>query len=356
MQNTSENQKKVENDQLNVENEQSVLNNNQDIIEPLLDERNEQLTVFPIVYKDIWDLYKVQLAAFWKAEEIDFSRDYDDFETKLNEDEKYVIKMILAFFAGSDGLVNLNLRTRFLNDIKIMEAQIAYGFQMMMEGIHGEVYSLMLDNIIKDPVEKKMLFNAIKTIDSVKMITEWGKKWIDSDKSFGYRLIAFAIVEGVFFSSAFATIFWLKKFRGNGKQFMSGLIKSNDFIARDEGMHCNFACLLYSYIKNKVPQDDVFNMFDEAYKISKIFARDTIKCQLLGLNSQQMEQYIGYICDRLLLMLGYTKKYNMENPFDFMETIGLNKKTNFFESRPTEYQSAYNNNKNNEKLVILDDF
>ena len=335
--------------------ESKTFNSELDIEEPILDEKNERLTVFPIQYKDIWDLYKIQEAAFWKAEEIDFSRDYDDFENKLSSDEKYVIKMILAFFAGSDGLVNLNLRKRFLNDIKIMEAQVAYSFQMMMEGIHGEVYSLMLDNIVKDPVEKDKLFNAIKTIDSVKLITEWGQKWIDSDKSFGYRLIAFAIVEGVFFSSAFATIFWLKKFRGGGKQFMNGLIKSNDFIARDEGMHANFACLLYSHIKNKVQQKEVFEMFDEALQISKNFARDTIRCQLLGLNSEEMEKYLEYICDRLLVSLGYVKKYNTENPFDFMETIGLNKKTNFFEARPTEYQSAYTNN-GNDDLILLEDF
>jgi len=332
-----------------------TFNSNLDIDEPILDEKNERLTVFPIQYKDIWDLYKIQEAAFWKAEEIDFSRDYDDFINKLSSDEQYVIKMILAFFAGSDGLVNLNLRKRFLNDIKIMEAQVAYSFQMMMEGIHGEVYSLMLDNIIKDPAEKDKLFNAIKTIDSVKLITEWGQKWIDSDKSFGYRLIAFAIVEGVFFSSAFATIFWLKKFRGGGKQFMNGLIKSNDFIARDEGMHANFACLLYSHIKNKVEQKDVFEMFDEALQISKNFARDTIRCQLLGLSSDSMEKYLEYICDRLLVSLGYVKKYFTENPFDFMETIGLNKKTNFFEARPTEYQSAYTNSTNDE-LILLEDF
>lgn len=328
---------------------------NTDLYEPILDEKNERLTVFPIQYNDLWDLYKIQEAAFWKAEEIDFSQDYDDFTNKLSEDEQYVIKMILAFFAGSDGLVNLNLRKRFLNDIKIMEAQITYSFQMMMEGIHGEVYSLMLDNVIKDPVEKNNLFNAIYTIESVKMINEWGKKWIDSNKSFGYRLIAFAIVEGVFFSSAFATIFWFKKFRGNGKQFMNGLIKSNDFIARDEGMHTKFACALYSHINNKIPQQNVFDMVDEALQISKNFAKDTIKCQLLGLNSNQMENYLEYICDRLLVSLGYSKKYETENPFDFMETIGLNKKTNFFESRPTEYQSAYTNS-NNHELVLLDDF
>ncbi len=331
------------------------LNTSLDMQEPILDEANERFTVFPIQYKDIWDLYKVQEAAFWKAEEIDFSRDYDDFENKLNDDEKYVIKMILAFFAGSDGLVNLNLRKRFLNDIKIIEAQIAYGYQMMMEGIHGEVYSLMLDNIVKDAQEKDKLFNAIKTIDSVKLISEWGKKWIDSDKSFGYRLIAFAIFEGVIFSSAFVTIYWLKKFRSGGKQFMNGLIKSNDFIARDESMHANFACALYSHIVNKVPQKEVFEMFDDALEISKNFARDTIKCQLLGLNSEQMEKYLEYICDRLLVSLGYIKKYNTDNPFDFMETIGLNKKTNFFEARPTEYQSAYNNT-SNEELILLDDF
>ena len=332
----------------------NFLNNNMNTIEPLLDEANERLTVFPIVYTDIWDCYKIQESAFWKAEEIDFTDDRDDFETKLSKDEQYVVKMILAFFAGSDGLVNLNLRKRFLNDIKIMEAQIAYSFQMMMEGIHGEVYSLMLDNIIQDPIEKEQLFNAIKTVDSVRLITEWGYKWIDSDKSFGYRLIAFAIVEGVFFSSSFATIFWLKKFRAGGKKFMNGLIKSNDFISRDEGLHTNFACLLYSHIKNKISQDDVYTMIEEALVISKIFAEETIKCQLLGLNSTEMGKYLEYICDRLLVALGYKKKYMTNNPFDFMETIGLNKKTNFFEARPTEYQSAYNNNNN--KLELVEDF
>jgi ribonucleotide reductase beta subunit family protein with ferritin-like domain len=323
--------------------------------EPLLDENNQRLTVFPIVYQDIWDLYKLQLQAFWKAEEIDFSRDYEDFAEKLSNDEQYVIKMILAFFAGSDGLVNLNLRERFLNDIKIMEAQIAYSFQMMMENIHGEVYSLMLDNIIKDQEEKKMLFNACKEIESVKLITDWGHKWINSDKPFRYRLIAFAIIEAVFFSSAFATIFWFKKYRACGTKFLNGLIKSNDFIARDEGMHANFACLLYSHLKTKVTQDEVFEMMDDALVISKNFARDTIKCQLLGLNSNDMENYLEYICDRLLVSLGYIKKYNSKNPFDFMETIGLNKKTNFFEARPTEYQSAYTTGASYQ-LKILEDF
>ncbi len=324
------------------------------LIEPILDERNERLTVFPIKYHDIWNSYKLQQSAFWKAEEIDFSRDYDDFE-KLNSDEKHVIKMILAFFAGSDGLVNLNLRKRFLNDIKIMEAQITYSYQMMMEGVHGEVYSLMLDNIIKDPIEKDKLFNAIKTVDSVREITEWGMKWVDSSRNFGYRVIAFAIVEGVFFSSSFATIYWLKKFRGSGEHFMNGLVKSNDFIARDEGMHTDFGCILYSHILNRVPQSEVYNMIDEALEISKNFARDTIKCQLLGLNNVQMNKYLEYICDRLLVSLGYKKKYKTANPFEFMETIGLNKKQNFFEARPTEYQSAYNN-ETNHKLVLLDDY
>jgi ribonucleoside-diphosphate reductase beta chain len=262
--------------------------------------------------------------------------------------------MILAFFAGSDGLVNLNLRQRFLNDIKIMEVQTVYGWQMMMEGIHGEVYSVMLNNIIKDPVENEKLFNAMTTIESVKLITEWGYKWIDSTENFGHRLIAFAIVEGVFFSSAFATIFWLKKFKNNGKQFMNGLIKSNDFISRDEGMHTDFACQLYQYLVKKVDQKEVYEMMNDALIISKKFASDTIKCQLLGLNSSKMEDYLEYICDRLLVSLGYEKLYHKLNPFDFMETIGLDKKTNFFEARPTEYQSAHSSNAS--ELKFLDDF
>lgn len=324
--------------------------------EKLLDEQEQRFTVFPIKNKKVWDSYKTQENSFWRTEEIDFSRDYEDYIT-LNKDEQHVIKMILAFFAASDGIVNLNLRERFLKDIKNMEAQITYAYQMMMENIHGECYSLMLETLIKDPEEKDKLFNAIQEFESVKLISDWAFKWISSDKSFAHRLIAFAIVEGIFFSSAFATIFWLKKYRGNGKHFMNGLIKSNEFISRDEGEHCRFACLLYEQLNHKIEQSEVHEIFDDALVIAKNFARDTIQCQLIGLSSELMNEYLEFISDRLLVSLGYETRYNKTNPFDFMETIGLIKKTNFFESRPTDYQAAHNqNNVFNNKINILDDF
>jgi ribonucleoside-diphosphate reductase beta chain len=310
-------------------------------MEKLLDVEEERLTVFPIKNHKIWESYKTQLSAFWRVEEIDFSQDYTDFMT-LTQDEQHVIKMVLAFFAISDGLINLNLRERFLMEVKNTEAQTTYAYQMMIEYIHGECYSLMLETLIKDPVEKDKLFNAVKEFESIKMIMDWAMKWINSDKSFAHRLIAFVFMEGGFFSSAFATIFWLKRYRGHGRHFMNGLIKSNEFISRDEGEHCRFACLLYSQLENKLPQAEVYEIFDDALIIAKNFAKDSIQCELIGLNCDLMFQYLECISDRLLADLGYEHKYHKTNPFTFMETISLTKKTNFFESRPTDYQSAHN--------------
>ncbi|ARF09285.1 ribonucleoside diphosphate reductase beta subunit [Catovirus CTV1] len=325
-----------------------------DHVEPILNKENRRFTIFPIKYPKIWELYKKQQSLFWKAEEIDFSKDYDDFK-KLNEDEQHFIKMVLAFFAASDGIVNFNLRERFLKDVQIMEAQVAYAWQMMMENIHNESYSQMLENIIKNPVEKERLFNAIQTVPSVKLMADWAFKWIESSKSFAYRLVAFAIIEGVFFSSAFASIFWLKRYRGKGQHFLNGLIKSNEFISRDEAMHYEFACELYKLLENKLPKEEIYNIMDEAVDISKIFTNDAIPCKLIGMNDELMYQYIEYIGDRLLVMMGYPKKYNKDNPFDFMVTIALPRKSNFFEHRPTDYQSAHKSN-TERKIVRLENF
>ncbi len=327
-------------------------------IEPLLNEENFRLTVFPInkKYEIFYQMYMKQESSFWTASEIDFSKDYNDFIT-LSKDEQHFIKMILAFFAASDGIVNFNIRERFLQEIKVTEAQLVYTYQLMMDNIHGIIYSQMLDNIIKNKTERDMLFNAITTIDVVKDMKDWAFKWIHSDKSIGHRIIAFAIVEGVFFSGAFASIFWLKKQRNTDKLFMEGLIKSNRFIARDEGMHCNFACALYQFIENKLTFKEVVEIMDEAVKININFFSKSIQCKLIGININLMEDYIKYIADRLLIMLGYNKLYNTGNPFDFMESIGLASKENFFESRPDAYQKASNeNNKETFEFKILDDF
>ena len=323
--------------------------------EPVLDPNNSRFTIFPIEYEYIWELYEKQVACMWKAKEIDFSKDYDDFLT-LNKDEQHFIKMILAFFAASDGIVNWNLSERFLSDVQIMEAKVAYTFQMAMENIHGETYSLQLDNIVRNKQEKEHLFASIKTIPSVKLMSDWAIKWIKSDKSFHHRVIAFAIIEGVFFSGAFAAIFWIKKYLSNGKQFMNGLIKSNEFIARDEGLHTEFACEMYNLLKYKLPFEEVKQIFDEGVGISKQFMSDALPCQLLGMDSIKMNSYIEYVADRLIICLGYKKKlYNSSNPFEFMNSIGFTVKNNFFESRSTEYQSATVLNENT-KIEITEDF
>jgi ribonucleotide reductase beta subunit family protein with ferritin-like domain len=307
--------------------------------EPLLNPSNTRFTILPIEYPDVWEMYENQLAAFWKADEIDFSKDYDDFMT-LSKDEQHFIKMTLAFFAASDGIVNFNLRDRFLNDVKIMEAQVAYSFQMMMENIHGLVYSRMLDNLIKEHDERERLFNAIKTIPVVKKMADWAFKWIESSKSFPYRLIAFAAVEGIFFSGSFAAIYWIKKYVGRGRLFLQGLTKSNEFIARDEGMHTNFACLLYSKLNNKLKQETVNKIIREAVEIAQEFSSESIPVKFIGMNNQMMKSYIEYVADRLMVSLGYHKIYNTANTLSYMESLGLSSKNNFFESRTTEYQMA----------------
>lgn len=324
-------------------------------IEPICKEENRRFTLFPIKYHSIFELYKKQLSAFWKAEEIDFSSDYDDYML-LNDDEKHFIEMNLAFFAASDGIVNFNLSSRFLQDVKIIEAQVAYTYQMMIENVHSEVYSLMLDNIVRDPVKKEYLFNSIETVSSVKMMADWAFKWIHSDKSFAHRVIAFAVIEGIFFSGAFASIFWIKKYKASGKRFLDGLIKSNEFIARDEGLHTEFACTIYSLLENKLPFEEVKSIVSEGVGIAKNFINDALPVRLIGMNEENMCDYIEYVADRLLVVLGYKKLYNKTNPFSFMETIGMLQKTNFFETRPTEYQSAYVFNKDNKIDYDNEDF
>ena len=322
--------------------------------EPILDEKNFRFTTFPIKYNGIWELYQKQLACFWKSQEIDFSRDYDDY-CSLNKDEQHFIKMVLAFFAASDGIVNFNISERFVKDVKILEAIYCYNFQSMMENIHAETYSLMLDNIIKDKDQKDYLFNSMKNIPSIKMMTDWAFKWIESSKSFHYRVIAFDVIEGIFFAGAFCSIFWLKKFKGSGKQFMNGLVKSNEFIARDESMHTLFACELYGLLNNKLSFNEVKLIVDEGVNISKNFIIESLPCKLIGMDNNKMSEYIEYVADILLVNLGYNKHYNKKNPFDFMNSIGMVQKTNFFESRPTEYQNAYTFNKNT-NIEISDDF
>jgi ribonucleotide reductase beta subunit family protein with ferritin-like domain len=320
-------------------------------MEPILDPKNNRMTVYPIRFPEIWKAYKKQKAAFWTAEEIDFSKDYDDF-VKLNDNEQHFIKMVLSFFAASDTIVNINLGERFVQEVQIREAIIAYDFQKMIENIHGETYSLQIDNIIRDEEEKERALNAIKNYPCIKKKADWAYKWIESRDSYAQRLIAFAIVEGVFFSGSFCAIFWLKK-----KNIMPGLCDSNEFIARDEGMHTGFACLLYSMFKEKIDESTVHAMFIEACEIEREFICDSLPCSLLGMNSELMSQYIRFVADTLLVSLGYDKIWNESNPFDFMESISMEGKTNFFESRPTQYQKAsvLNTGRDN-SFVITDDF
>ena len=326
-----------------------------DKLEPLLNPENRRFTLFPIKYQKLMDIYHIQQNCFWTAEEIDFTEDYEDFK-KLNEQEQHFIEMILAFFAAGDGIVNFNLRERFLNDVQIMEAQVVYAWQMMMENIHSLVYSKMLENIVRDKKRRDELFNAIETVESVKLMAEWQFKWIESSKGFRFRLVAFAIVEGIFFSGAFASIFWLKKYRSNGTYFMKGLIKSNKLISRDEGQHCTFAYALYSLLEKKLSTNEIYEMMDEAVFIAHKFTEDAILCKFIGMNTNMMKDYIEFMADYSLVNLGYTKKYNKNNPFEFMETIALSDKTNFFESRPSDYQNAYNSkNSLKNKLNILKD-
>ena len=302
--------------------------------EYLLNSENKRYTVHPIKEKEMFQMYKTAMAAYWTPEEIDFSGDYEDFK-KLNDDAQHFIKMILAFFAASDGLVNENLMERFTNEVQVMEALMFYGFQVMMENVHGETYSLMLDNVTRDKDEKDKLLNAIENFDCIKQKALWMRKWMNSDSPFVQRVIAFACVEGIFFSGSFAAIFWLKK-----QNVMPGLCDSNELIARDEGMHTEFACLIKQKCSTKLEQDTVHEIVREAVEIEKGFMCDSLPCAMIGMNQDKMSEYIEYVADRLLVMLNYEKIWNTKNPFDFMESISMQGKTNFFESRPTQYQKA----------------
>mgnify|MGYP006247526835 FL=1 len=297
-------------------------------------------------------MYKKQEASIWTAEELDLSPDLNDWETKLNDDERFFIKHVLAFFAASDGIVNENLAENFLSEVQYTEAKFFYGFQIMMENIHSETYSLLIDTYIKDTKEKNYLFNAIETFDPVKKKADWAMRWIENG-TYAERLIAFAAVEGIFFSGSFCSIFWLKK-RG----LMPGLTFSNELISRDEGLHCDFACMLYNnHLVNKLPKEQVQKIIADAVEIEKEFVTESLPVRLIGMNSDLMSQYIEFVADRLLTELGNEKIYNTANPFDFMDMINLQGKTNFFEKRVGEYQKAgVLNNENNTTFSLDSDF
>jgi len=304
-------------------------------MEPILTDNPNRFVLFPIEHNDIWDIYKKAEASFWTAEEIDLHQDIMDWENKLTADEQYFIKHILAFFAASDGIVNENLAENFVNEVQYTEAKFFYGFQIMMENIHSETYSLLIDTYVKDKVERNRLFNAIETFDAIKKKADWALRWIESP-SFAERLIAFAAVEGIFFSGAFCSIFWLKK-RG----LMPGLTFSNELISRDEGMHCDFAVHLHNnHLVNKVPQERINQIITEALAIEREFITESLPVDLIGMNSRLMVQYLEFVADRLLTELNCPKVYNSENPFDFMDMISLEGKTNFFEKRVSDYRKA----------------
>ena len=303
--------------------------------EKILMDNPGRFVLFPIQHDDLWRLFKQQEACFWTAEEIDLGQDVYDWENKLNADEQHFIKHVLAFFAASDGIVNENLAMNFVNEVQYTEAKFFYSFQMMMENIHSETYSLLIDSYIKDKEEQNNLFNAIETIPAIKKKADWAIKWINSN-SFVDRLVAFAAVEGIFFSGSFCSIFWLKK-RG----LMPGLTFSNELISRDEGMHCDYACHLFNnHIEKKISEKRVKEIICGALEIEKEFILEALPVRLIGMNSELMSQYLEFVTDRLLVALGCSKVYNSETPFDFMQNIALQGKTNFFEKRVAEYQKA----------------
>lgn len=303
--------------------------------EPLLTENPNRFVMFPLTDKSIWDAYKKQMDCFWRAEEIDFSQDLSHWKT-LNEKEQYFIKMVLAFFAASDGIVIENLGSRFLSEVQLPEARAAYGFQLMIENVHSETYSLLIDTYIKEKDEKIKLFKALQNFPCIKKKADWATKWIDDKRSnFATRLLAFACVEGIFFSGSFCSIYWLKK-----RQLMPGLTFSNELISRDEGMHTDFAVLLYSKLNKKAKKSKVHEIFKEAVSIEKEFICEALPCKLIGMNSKLMSNYIEFVADRLLVQLGYPKLFKTANPFDFMEMISLQGKTNFFEKRVGDYSLA----------------
>ena len=304
-------------------------------VEPILQENPNRFVLFPIEHDDIWKFYKMSEASIWTAEEIDLSNDLVDWNEKINDDERYFIKNVLAFFAASDGIVNENLAENFVAEVQYTEAKFFYGFQIMMENIHSETYSLLIDTYIQDTQEKNHLFNAIETMPCVQKKAQWALRWIDNG-NFAERIVAFAAVEGIFFSGSFCSIFWLKK-RG----LMPGLSFSNELISRDEGMHCDFACLLYNnHIQNKLDPDTVRDIILDAVAIEKEFVSDALPVRLIGMNADMMCQYIEFVSDRLLAALGQPKVFNVENPFPWMDLISLQGKTNFFEKRVGDYQKS----------------
>lgn len=310
--------------------------------EPLLKESKRRFVLFPIQYHEIWQMYKKAEASFWTAEEMDLSKDIHDWTNRLNDNERHFVSHVLAFFAASDGIVNENLLERFSNEVQAAEARCFYGFQIMMENIHSETYSLLIDTYIKDSAQREYLFDAMETIPCVKRKADWALKWISDQRStFGERLVAFAAVEGIFFSGSFASIFWLKK-RG----LMPGLTFSNELISRDEGMHTDFACLLFSHLKRRPHPDTVKCIITQAVVIEQEFLTDALPVGLIGMNAKLMCQYIEFVADRLLVSLGNDKVYNATNPFDFMDMISLQGKTNFFEKRVSDYSKANVNHTN----------
>jgi len=317
--------------------------------EPLLVPDDNRFVMFPIQHNDVWEMYKKQVDCFWRAEEIDLTKDLVNW-VSLNQDEQFFISMILAFFAASDGIVLENLAARFINDVQLSEARAFYGFQIAMENIHSQTYSLLIETYIKDKDEKHKLFNAITNFPCIKKKSDWAQKWIrDNRSSFATRLVAFACVEGIFFSGAFCSIYWLKK-RG----LMPGLTFSNELISRDEALHCEFAVLLYSKLLKKIDKARIHEIIKEAVEIETEFICDALPCRLIGMNSDMMTQYIQFVADRLCVQLGYKKIYNVSNPFEFMELISLEGKTNFFERKVSEYSLSNKNSEN--AFEISEDF
>jgi ribonucleoside-diphosphate reductase beta chain len=322
-------------------------------LEPILQENKDRFVIFPIKHHDIWEWYKKQEACFWTAEEIDLHQDMSDWTNKLNDDERYFIKHILAFFAASDGIVNENLAENFVSEVQYSEAKFFYGFQLMMENIHSETYSLLIDTYVKEEAEKNILFKALEHFPAIAKKANWALKWVESP-NFSERLIAFAAVEGIFFSGAFCSIFWLKK-RG----IMPGLTFSNELISRDEGMHCDFAVHLHNHhLVNKVSKSRITEILTEALDIEREFITESLPASLIGMNAKLMTQYLEFVTDRLLVELNCPKVYNVNNPFDFMEMISLEGKTNFFEKRVSEYQKAgvLNKEKDPQKISFNEDF
>lgn len=323
------------------------------IAEPILQDNKDRFVIFPIKHHDIWEWYKKQEACIWTAEEIDLHQDLNDWNNKLNDDERYFIKHILAFFAASDGIVNENLAENFVSEVQYPEAKFFYGFQLMMENIHSETYSLLIDTYVKDEAEKNQLFHAIEVFPAIKEKAEWALKWVQSP-NFNERLIAFAAVEGIFFSGSFCSIYWLKK-RG----LMPGLTFSNELISRDEGMHCDFAVHLHNHhLVNKVSKERITEILTDALNIERKFITESLPVSLIGMNSKLMTQYLEFVTDRLLVELGCNKVFNVTNPFDFMDMISLQGKTNFFEKRVSEYQKAgvMNNDSSTQKISFDADF